>query len=133
MLRKNKFKFFVICLDVFLLIGIFALKPIANLMINHFPGCIYYSKFGVKCGSCGGTRCVYYFFGGDFLKAWEMNPLFFCAIIYIIVLFLMLNISLFKIPLANKAVKIMSSWQAAVIFGVCYFVFSMLRMFVPSV
>ena len=128
MTKERKYIIAVIVLDALALIGLFVLKPLAKLMIDVFPDCFFVRNFGFECPSCGGTRCVFQFFGGNFYESFSLNPLFFLAIIYIIILFVFLNLSLFKLNFFRRAVKIMASWQAAIGFAVCYLVFGIIRM-----
>ena len=129
MTKERKYIITVVLLDALAVIGLFALKPLAKLMIDLFPECFFVRNFGFECPSCGGTRCVFQFFGGNFAEAFSLNQLFFIAIIYVIILFAFLNLSLFGLRFARRAVSIMASWQAAVGFAVCYLVFGVIRMF----
>ncbi len=113
--------------DILAAIGVIALKSIAGFMIDYFPDCFFVTNFGMECPSCGGTRCVFQFFSGNFGEAFSLNPLFFFAIIYIIALFIFMNISLFNVALARRAVKIMVSWQAAIGFAISYVLFGIIR------
>lgn len=128
MTKEIKYIIAVIVLDALALIGMFVLKPLAKLMIDAFPDCFFVRNFGFECPSCGGTRCVFQFFGGNFSDAFSLNPLYFLCIIYVILLFVFLNLSLFRLNFARRAVKIMASWQAAIGFAVCYLVFGIIRM-----
>ncbi len=117
-MTDKKYKITVIVLDALAVIGILTLKSIAKFMIDYFPECYFLSNFGIECPSCGGTRCVFQFFGGNFGEAFLLNPLFFLAIVYIIVLFVFMNLSLFGLKFARRAVRIMTAWQVPVIFAV---------------
>lgn len=129
MTKERKYIITVCVLDALAVIGLFTLKSIAKLMIDAFPDCYYLRTFGIQCPSCGGTRCVFQFFGGNFAESLSLNPLYFFAIIYVIVLFVFMNLSLFKLNFARRAVKIMASWQAVVVFAVCYLILGIVRFF----
>ena len=117
-MTDKRYKIIVIVLDALAVIGIFTLKSIAKFMIDYFPECYFWGKYGIECPSCGGTRCVFKFFGGDFAESFSLHPLFFLAIVYIIVLFVFMNLSLFGLKFARRAVRIMTAWQVPVIFAV---------------
>ena len=126
-MTDKRYKITVIVLDALAVIGIFTLKGIAKFMIDYFPECYFWGNYGIECPSCGGTRCVFKFFGGDFAESFSLHPLFFLAIVYIIVLFVFMNLSLFGLKFARRVVNIMASWQAVVGFAVCYLVFGIFR------
>ncbi len=129
MTKERKYLITVSVLDALALIGIFTLKSIAKLMIDTFPDCFFVRNFGIQCPSCGGTRCVFQFFSGNFAESLSLNPLYFFTIIYVILLFVFLNLSLFKLNFARRAVKIMATWQAVVVFAVCYLILGTVRFF----
>ena len=128
MKNSRKYIISIAILDALAIIGVFALKPLAKLMIDYLPDCFFVRNFGLECASCGGTRCVFNFFGGNFAEAFSYNPLFFFAIVYVLTLFVFLNLSLFELNFAKRTVKIMASWQAVIVFAVCYFVFGIVKM-----
>ncbi len=129
MTKERKYIITVIVLDALAIIGLFTLKSLAKLMIDAFPDCYFVRTFGIQCPSCGGTRCVFQFFSGNFAESLSLNPLYFFAIIYVILLFVFLNLSLFRLNFARRAVKIMASWQAVVVFAVCYLILGTVRFF----
>lgn len=127
MTNQRKFTVFVVALDAAVLLAALCLRSVAGFMINFFPDCFFKSALGIDCPSCGGTRCVYYFFSGDFARSFGMNQFFFIVIIYIILLFLALNLAVFKLDFARKAVRIIASWQAVVVFAFGYLLFGIIR------
>lgn len=131
MITENKklFRITVAVIDVLVVLAFFFLEGIAEFMIAYFPECFYYSVLGVECPTCGATRCVFYFFGGDLKSAFMMNQFIFLVIIYVIVLFVLLNLALFNLKFAEKAVNAMTSFKAGIAFAICFFVFAVLRMF----
>jgi hypothetical protein len=44
-----------------------------------WPRCFFRALTGLPCVSCGATRCTIAFLHGDFLTAWQWNPLAFVA------------------------------------------------------
>lgn len=127
--NKKRFRIIVAVMDVLVILAFFFLERIAKFMIDYFPECFYYSLLGVECPTCGATRCVFYFFGGDLKSAFMLNPFIFLVIIYVIVLFVLLNLALFNLKFAEKAVNAMTSFKAGIAFALCFFVFAVLRMF----
>ena len=126
-LLSKKYKITVAVLDALAFIGLLSLKSIAGYMIDYFPECFFVRNFGVECPSCGGTRCVFQFFSGNFVESFSLNPLFFLSIIYILLLFVFLNLSLLKLNFAYRAVKIMASWKAVIGFSIGSLVFGIIR------
>lgn len=126
---KKYFKIAAAAADILIVLAFLFLDDIAKFMIGHFPECFYYSVLGVECPTCGATRCVFYFFGGDLKSAFMMNQFIFSVIIYVIVLFVFLNLALFNLKFAEKALKAMTGWKAGVVFAAGFFIFAVLRMF----
>ena len=44
-----------------------------------WPRCPFLAVTGLPCVTCGATRCTIAFLHGDFLTAWQWNPLAFVA------------------------------------------------------
>ncbi len=59
----------------------------------YLPACPLRQYLGVYCVGCGGTRFVYHLMNFNFSMAFENNPYLFLLTIYLIVSFLLLNIS----------------------------------------
>lgn len=127
MLTK-KFRAFVVALDIPVLFAIFFLDDIAKYMIDYFPECFFYSNFGIECPTCGATRCVFSFFSGNFASALNYNPFIFWLIVYGILLFVFLNLSLFGLSFAEKAVRGMTNWKTVVAVAVLFVVFSVVKL-----
>ena len=55
---RNKKKILVLVVDtVFLCLCVFS-RCLSQLMIDGLGGCRFYEIYGIKCLTCGGTRCV---------------------------------------------------------------------------
>lgn len=127
-----KYKALIILSDIAVFSAFFWLKHIAAFMISNLSGCVF-RKMGFLCPSCGGTRCVYYFFSGDFISSFRMNEFFFVVIIYLLFLILMLNLCyLFKFSLAEKIIKLMINYRTLIFFLLFLCVFTFIRNFVGS-
>ena len=67
---------------------IFLLTPCEAVENGPFSVCLIYNFFGIECFTCGVTRGVYNLFHGNFLRAWEFNPLSYpIAILYLLFFF----------------------------------------------
>ncbi len=71
----NKRLSFLICRFILcaLIILLFTLIPVS--LVEQRSICLINFIFGIKCFTCGVTRGVSNFFHGNFLRAWEFNPL----------------------------------------------------------
>jgi hypothetical protein len=49
------------------------------------PRCFFRALTGLPCVSCGATRCTIAFLHGNFLTAWQWNPLAFVAFCVLLV------------------------------------------------
>ncbi len=87
-------KVFIIFTDILLVLFSLAVPYIASAMIERGAKC-YFLKNGIICPSCGGTRCVYSFFTGDFKKALLYNFCIFCGLLLGFALIILLNIYVF--------------------------------------
>ena len=119
----------LISLDIVVLLGIFLLDNIAKYMIDFFPECFFYSNFGVQCTTCGATRCFYYFFSFDIKNAFLSNQYVFSLIVYALMLFVTLNLSLFRLGFAKKASRAMTSPTAVISWAILFVLFTVYRIF----
>ena len=119
----------LLSLDIAVLLGFFLLDNIAKYMIDYFPECFFYSHLGVQCTTCGATRCFYYFFSFDIKNAFLSNQYIFALIVYAIILFVMLNLSLFRLGFAKKASKAMLSPTAVISWAILFVLFTVYRIF----
>lgn len=65
----------------------------------HHPAagiCILKQTTGIPCPSCGSTRAILSILHGDFLQAFQWNPLGFLLILFLIVLPVWILIDLFR-------------------------------------
>jgi hypothetical protein len=51
----------------------------------QWPRCLFRALTGLPCMSCGATRCTIAFLHGNFVSAWQWNPLGFVAVCALIV------------------------------------------------
>ncbi len=125
----KKFRVFVLTLDVFALLAFLFLDDLAKYMIDFFPECFFYSRFGIECVTCGATRCVYSFFSFDFKAAFLYNQYIFLLIIYAITVFVALNIAAIGVRRAKRLCRALLSWYAFTALGVLCLVFALVRFF----
>lgn len=88
-----------ICLIVGI-IGVTALLITDFEIISWYPACDFFTKTGLYCPGCGGTRAVKSLLRGDFVKSFLYHPFVpYCAIMYIVFMlyvFLKKHFKLFK-------------------------------------
>lgn len=81
-------------------IGIAALLITDFEIISWYPECDFFSKTGLYCPGCGGTRAVKSLLRGDFIRSFLYHPFVpYCAIMYIVFMlyeFLKKHFKLFK-------------------------------------
>jgi hypothetical protein len=71
MMKKKQWA--VLAGDLGLAAAAFLLPWAASMMLAGGSDCIF-TRWGLLCPSCGGTRCVEAFFTGRFFLAWDLNP-----------------------------------------------------------
>lgn len=117
----------VMLLDGALLIAATMVGPVTQWMFWALPDCAA-AKIGLLCPSCGGTRCVQAFFGGEFSAAFSFNPFFFVLIWYLGAALGLLNVGvLLRVKWAEKAARIMTGWQAVIIAAIVFAIFGVAR------
>ncbi len=128
MLNKHK-KIFIVILDVFLILSPLILKSLAFLMFKIPFKCPFWEA-GYMCPSCGGTRSVYAFFGGDFIESFSYNPFIFMMIIYIITFIIFFNIGIFlNKSFAKTLYSVMINPKIIIVLAILFAVFGILRNF----
>ena len=122
-----KKKICVLAVDlVLLLIGLFA-KSIVYYFSSIIPICPT-KAIGFLCPACGGTRCVFYFFQGDFAAAFSLNALIFLTGIYAIIVLIIWNLSwLFRVRFAEKSLKYLLDYRVFIAWSVGMAVFTAIR------
>lgn len=114
-------------------LGILALAllipHISQFMLSSGPPCVF-TLLGVQCPSCGATRCVRYFFTGQFSAAFSMNPFIFCLILYAILWLILVNVSCFTgWKPAGKISRFMVRPGVVITLAVAFALFGILRNF----
>ncbi len=96
----------VLFLDfLFVFLSVFSGK-ITSLMMENLEGCKMYEKFGIKCLTCGGTRCVNAIANGKIKEAFLYNSFVPVALILIFLVLLMMNVSwIFDIQRVENVLK----------------------------
>lgn len=117
-------------LDVLILCLAFALKYMAAFMRATLPPCGFLMR-GYLCHACGGTRCVYHFFSGNFGTAFLYNPFVFLMIIYCFIAIVFLNLyCFFEIRFAWRAFRAMTDWKTIIVLAIAFVVFGVVRHFI---
>ena len=122
--------------QILLLLGDLAILALAlliprfsKLLLDAGPACIF-TRWGLLCPACGGTRCVRYFFTGRFSLAFAMNPLIFILILYGIFWLFLVNLGCFaRWKPAQKAASFMVRPGVVVSFAIAFALFGILRNF----
>jgi len=84
---KNRFLFLKIRLGLYAAVSLFfVLLPCE--VAERGSICLIYNLYGVKCLTCGVTRGVTNFFHGNFLRAWQYNPLTYAVVLIFFLLIL---------------------------------------------
>ncbi|MBO7253821.1 MAG: DUF2752 domain-containing protein [Clostridia bacterium] len=96
----------VLFLDfLFVFLSVFSGK-ITSLMMENLEGCKMYEKFGIKCLTCGGTRCVNAIANGKIKEAFLYNSFVPVALILIFLVLLLMNVSwIFDIQRVENVLK----------------------------
>lgn len=114
-------------------LGILALSllipHISQFLLNAGPPC-FFARLGVLCPSCGATRCVRYFFSGQFSSAFAMNPFIFGLMLYALIWLILVNIGYFtRWKSAKKISAFMVSPGAVIGLAIAFALFGILRNF----
>ncbi len=117
----------VLLLDAVILLGGIFVKYIARFVSATSGECIM-KVFGLTCPGCGGTRCVYNFFKGNFAEAFEFNQFVFIMIFYVLILTILLNLRyVFGLQFAEKPVLYMVHPRALIIIAILFLIFGIAR------
>lgn len=82
-LMKKQYKTLIIVETAIFLAILLTYIIVKTNIIESFPKCIFYEKFGIFCPSCGGTRFIANIFQFKFWKAFLIQPIFFITAIYL--------------------------------------------------
>lgn len=119
----------VLCLDGVLLLLALAVRPLSRWMMRNVPTCPV-AAAGLQCPACGSTRCVRYFFSGEFLVSFSMNPAVFLLIVYLGAALILLNVgALMKADRLEKIARAMTGWRAVIIWAIAFVLFGVVRNF----
>ncbi len=130
MTRIAKKQIVTISFDILLISLVLIGRKFYEKLMALLPECVILTLTGRQCGSCGGTRCVYNFFTGNFISSFRFNPFFFFVTIYVVLLVFLFNLAfLFKIKAAEKLLKSLTNYKVIIVFAVCYLIFTFLRFF----
>lgn len=124
---SGRAKQIVLTLDILAFPAIWALKWLSAIMLTtHIP--CEWTKWGFRCGTCGGTHCVNAFASGNLATAFSYNPFVFASLWYGIVSILLLNAAvLCRAQWAKKALHKMYSLTMFFVAIGLYVLFIVLR------
>ncbi len=115
----------------FVFLSVFSGK-ITSLMMENLEGCKMYEKFGIKCLTCGGTRCVNALSNGKIKEAFLYNSFVPVALILIFIVLILMNGSwIFGIERIDNVLKKLCSIKTVVICCSFVFLYMLLRNLYP--
>ena len=114
-------------LDAAVLAFALAAPSLTRRMMDSLPTCMFL-RYGYQCPSCGGTRCVKYFFTGRFADAFSMNPYIFCMILYMALLLILLNVQLIT-ERVKPVIRVMTHYITVIVLVSAFAAFGILRNF----
>ncbi len=93
-LKNDKWKIaLAVSLDLlFVSVSLFSRK-ITEMMMSRLGDCEIYKKLGIKCLTCGGTRCVNALSRGQIFEAFSYNAFVPVLLFALLVLLVLLNAS----------------------------------------
>jgi hypothetical protein len=122
----------LIAFDLAIISLFLLLKPLANLLLTTLSDCIF-TRLGILCPACGGTRAVFYFASGNFSESFHYNPFFFLLIIYFFLFVIIWNLEIFlNLKFAKKLRAKMHHPKTVIIFAILYVIFGIVRNLIPS-
>ena len=117
----------VALLDAAILPGIALGRVVTALMMQFGSDCAW-TKFGLLCGTCGGTRCVIRLLHGDFVEAFFFNEWVFLWILFLVLTVALLNMAfLMRLRFAKTVLKKMYSLPTLIVFLGSLVVFTVVR------
>jgi hypothetical protein len=125
---QNFKKTLVIFLDfLFIFLSVFSGK-ITSLMMENLEGCEAFEKFGIKCLTCGGTRCVNALANGRIKEAFLYNSFVPVALAFLLFVLVMMNASwIFNVEKSENLLKKLCDVKFAVFASVLILLYIVLR------
>ena len=122
----------VIFLDVsFVLLSVFSGK-ISSMMIDDLEGCRIFENLGIKCLTCGGTRCVNALAGGRIKEAFFYNSFVPVALTAVFIILMLMSASwIFNVRKAEVVLQKLCRVRTAVVISVFVFFYLVLRNLYP--
>jgi hypothetical protein len=128
MKKNNKWALLgVLALDAAITLLAVFISNIARFISSSSDTCLM-KLFGLTCPSCGGTRCVYNFFKGNFTEAFGYNQFVFVMIFYALALVVLLNLQyVFGLNFPKKPIKYMVHPITLIVIVALYVTFGIVR------
>jgi hypothetical protein len=86
-------KVLVLALDALSLVIFIFARKITEIMMRSLSPCGIFSSFGIKCLTCGGTRCVNALSRGEVMEAFGYNSFVPLALIALFFILLLMNMA----------------------------------------
>lgn len=119
---KKETKTFIIIQILAILIFILSCLSIRLNWIRFLPECAMRNKFDLYCPSCGVTRMGVSLYKFNIKEAFLYNPVFFCILIYITIMYIAYVLSFFL----KRNMKIFKWWHV-IVWGVIIIIFTIIR------
>lgn len=71
--QADRIFYYIALICILFSAGFYIASRFFDLTILHIP-CPIYSKTGIYCPACGGTRAFYYLMSGQILNSFKSNP-----------------------------------------------------------
>lgn len=117
----------ILLMDACLLAGALLAGALTGLMIASIPDCPF-TKLGLKCPACGGTRCIRLLFQGKIAASFRMNPYLFLSALFLALLVLLLNAGyLLNHASSRKLLKKLATPTTVIAWAIGFVTFGALR------
>ena len=121
----------VILIDILALLSFVFCYILSRLMHGRLPVCFIKEMLGFLCPACGGTRCVIAFTSIDFADSFKYNPYIFVTIIFMVIVLMFLNFTVFINSEACRNIcRKVLNYRAIIFWAIGFAVFGIIRNFV---
>lgn len=132
MKKTDKNKILIVAIDCMILAVCFFAKDLSEIMMKNLRPCGVYKTFGIKCLTCGGTRCVNALFSGKIKEAFAYNSYVVMAGIVLFIVLVLVNAGwVFEKEKARRIVVKLCCVKTVVILGVLTLTFMLGRNLYP--
>ncbi len=126
-MKKNAKPVSAAAIDILLVPALVFCERLSGFMIAQNSVCEW-TRYGILCGTCGGTRMVNSILHGEFIKAFNLNQFLFLCTIYLAVSLIVLNLAwVFNVGFAKKMIRKMYNLAAVITVLVLFVLFIAIR------